>query len=204
MRRCFPIISKASDVPWAMQRQYCGALGKTANCQLRGEPAPRRRGGGHEPAAFLAAVFARELGGGSRSLPARGVSRRGSSTTANKTSPSACFDQALGWKWADRAWCSPTRPTAAVSSGVWPCDERTPSVLLRARAVDDHRLARGATLRATRSRAPGLSRQARTAAQPGTKDLARHRAESCPSFGVEDRDLAAGHQGAATLALCPS
>ena len=37
-----------------------------------GEPAPRRRGGGHQPTALLATLFTRELGRRSRSLPARG------------------------------------------------------------------------------------------------------------------------------------
>ena len=46
--------------------------GQDGQLPVGGEPAPRRRGGGHEPTAVLAAGFARELDQRSRPLPARG------------------------------------------------------------------------------------------------------------------------------------
>ena len=95
-------------------------VGQDGQLPTGGEPASRRRGGGHEPTARLAALFAGGLGGRSRPLPARGRPGQGSSTRASRTLPSDCSirPSAGSRRWAS---CSPTRHTAAASSGVWPC-----------------------------------------------------------------------------------
>ena len=56
------------------------------------------------------------------------------------------------------------------------------------RALDDHGLAGATASGTTRVGAPGLPGAARTDAQPGTKDLARHRAEPARRR-VEENDL---------------
>ena len=190
---------KAGQHSAGVQRQYCGALGKTANCQMavslhRADEAA----GTSQPLCwrlFLPKAWAGDAARCQRAGVPPGIVHQSKQDLAF-----GLLDQALGWKspagivLADEAYGG---------SFEWRLALRARNLFYCARAVDDHRLAGGAALWRGCARAPGLSRQAGPAAQPRTQTSAGHRAEPA-CFGLEERHLAAGHQGAATLAFCKS
>jgi hypothetical protein len=189
---------KAGSHSAGVQRQYCGALGKKANCQLavslhRADEAT----GTSQPLSwrlFLPEGWTDDAVRCQRAGIPPGIVHQSKLDLAL-----GLIDQALDWQLppgvvlADEAYGGSFEWRLALA--------RARPLLLRARALDDDRLARETALWTTRAGAPGLPRAARAAAQPRAKEPAFRRA-GLARLGVEAGHLAAGHQGAATLALC--
>ena len=152
---------KAGQHSAGVQRQYCGALGKTANCQLavslhRADEAS----GTSQPLSWR--LFFPESWADD---PAR-CQRAGVPPSVGHQSK---LDLALGLLDQAADWQSPAGAVladeACGGSFEWRLAlPRARSVLLRACALDDHRLAGGTALRGTRAGAPGFSGAAWAAA----------------------------------------
>ena len=180
------------------QRQDGGALGKTANCQLavslhRADAAA----GTSQPLGWR--LFLPESWTDDPARCPRAGIPPGSVHQGQLDLALGLIEPALGWK-------SPVGVVLADEadggSFEWRLALRERALFdLRARAVDDHRLAASTALRAPRSGAPGLLGAAWAAAQPRTEAPAKRRTKPA-RFGVEEGHLAAGHEGAATLAFC--
>ena len=198
-RRAFP---KAGCHSAGVQRQYCGALGKTANCQMavslhRADEAA----GTSQPLGWQ--LFLPESWTDDPARCQRAGIPPGAVHQSKLDLALGLIDQAL---WLEvtggrRARRRGLRRQLRVARG--PACARP--LLLRTRAVDDHRLAASTLLRTTQTGASGLSRPARAAAQPRAQAPAGHRAGPA-RLGVEKGDLAGrGPRGrnARALRACP-
>ena len=181
-----------------MQRQYCGALGKTANCQLavslhRADEAA----GTSQPLAWR--LFLPESWTDDPARCQRAGVPPGTVHQSKQDLALGLLDQALGWQsppgvvLADEAYGGSFEWRLALRERDLFYCVRVPWTTTAWQ--EEPRFGRA------RAGAPGLSCQARPAAQPRAEDPARHRAEPA-RLGVEEGDLAAGDEGAATLALC--
>ena len=147
---------KAGSHSAGVQRQYCGALGKKANCQLtvslhRADEAA----GTGQPLSwrlFLPESWTDD--------PARSRPPQQTRSGAGAARPGARLAVTAQRRARRRSVWRQLRVAAG------PAPARARPLLLRARAVDDHRLAGGTALWRACARAPGLSRQAWTAAHP--------------------------------------
>ena len=143
------------------QRQYCGALGKTANRQMavslhRADEAA----GTSQPLAWR--LFLPESWTDDPARCQRAGIPPGTAHQSKLDLALGPLDQALGWKLPPGAVLA---DEACGGSFEWRLAlPRARSVLLRACALDDHRLAGGTALRGTRAGAPGLSGAAWAAA----------------------------------------
>ena len=175
-------------------------VGQEGQLPDRRQPAPRRRGRAAPASRWPGGSTCPRAGPGTRSVASVRASRRRSSTAASSIWP---WDSSTR-RWAGRCppgSCSPTRRTAAASSGGRPCAQR--GLLLRAcgclgpppPGCEEPRF------RSSRDLAPGTARAPPAPAFARTQEPARHRAGAA-RFGVEARDVAARQQRGATRTLC--
>ncbi len=190
---------KAGSHSAGVQRQYCGALGKTANCQLavslhRADEAA----GTSQPLGwrlFLPEGWTDDPARCQRAGIPAGIVHHSKLDLAL-----GLLDQASGWRsppgvvLADEAYGGSFEWRLALRGrGLFYC-VRVPWTTTAWQ--EDRRFGEPAPVRRgfRAKRGPLLG--------PEPKNSARHRAEPARRR-VEDRDLAAGNQRAATLALCP-